>query len=246
VNYNSDFDWQVMPGIDAGYTFLGNWKVFMNVGTGVRLPTFTDLYYNGPTNIGNALLRPEKSRYAEGGLKYNAQHFVLNASVFKRRINDFIDWVKAAQADPWQPKNYGQLNTMGYTLSADYNTGALASPQLFNNMRFGLAYTHLDPKVKTVIPMANLSRYAIETLKNQLTATAGGDFLKVMSLTVTARYCERITYKDYTIMDARLSFNLKKGSIYADASNIFDVNYIQAGAVPMPGVWTTLGYKFTL
>jgi vitamin B12 transporter len=246
VNYNSDFDWQVMPGIDAGYTFLGNWKVFMNVGTGVRLPTFTDLYYNGPTNIGNVLLRPEKSRYAEGGLKYNAQHFVLNASVFKRRINDFIDWVKAAQADPWQPKNYGQLNTMGYTLSADYNTGALASPQLFNNMRFGLAYTHLDPKVKTVIPMANLSRYAIETLKNQLTATAGGDFLKVMSLTVTARYCERITYKDYTIMDARLSFNLKKGSIYADASNIFDVNYIQAGAVPMPGVWTTLGYKFTL
>jgi len=246
VNYNSDFDWQVLPGIDAGYTFLGNWKVFVNVGTGERLPTYTDLYYKGPTNIGNEQLRPEKSRYAEGGLKFNSDHFVLNASVFKRRISNFIDWVKAVQTDPWQPNNYGQLNTTGYTLSADYNTGALTNSQVFNSLRFGLAYTHLDPKVKTVIPLATFSRYAIETLKNQLTATANADFLKVMSFTLTARYCERISYKDYTIMDARVSYKLKKSSIYADASNIFDVNYIQAGAVPMPGVWATLGYKFSL
>jgi vitamin B12 transporter len=246
VNYNSDFDWQVMPGIDAGYTFFGNWKVFANVGTGVRLPTFTDLYYKGPTNTGNDQLRPEKSRYAEGGLKYNSSHFVLNASVFKRRIANFIDWVKAVRTDPWQPKNFAQLNSTGYTLSADYNTGVISNSQLIYTMRFGLAYTHLEPKVKSVIPEANFSRYAIETLKNQLTATANADFLKVMSLTITARYCERITYKDYTVMDARLSYKFKRSSIYADASNIFDVNYIQAGAVPMPGVWATLGYKFSL
>ncbi|MCX2477483.1 TonB-dependent receptor [Pedobacter sp. MC2016-15] len=246
VNYNSDFDWHVMPGIDAGYTFLDNWKVFVNVGTGVRLPTFTDLYYAGPQNIGNDQLRPEKSRYIEGGLKYNSNHFVLNASVFKRRITDFIDWVRASETVKWQPNNFAQLNSTGYTLSADYNTGQLSNAGMFNSMRFGLSYTHLDPKVKTVIPMAVFSRYAIETLRDQLTGTANADFLKVMSLTVTARYCERISYKDYTIMDARLSCKLNKGSIYADASNIFDVNYIQAQAVPMPGVWATLGYKFTL
>jgi vitamin B12 transporter len=246
VNYNSDYKWQAFPGIDAGYTFLGNWKVFMNVGTGQRLPTYTDLYYKGPTNIGNENLKPEKSRYAEGGLKYNSDHLVLNASVFKRRINDFIDWVKARTTDPWQPQNFSQLNTMGYTLSADYNTGALQNSSVFDNMRFGLGYTHLDPKVKTTLESAVFSRYAIESLKNQLTGTVSGDFLKVMSLTVTARYCERITYKDYTVMDARLAYKLKSSSIYADVSNIFDVSYIQAGAVPMPGVWATLGYRLTL
>jgi vitamin B12 transporter len=47
-------------------------------------------------------------------------------------------------------------------------------------------------------------------------------------------------------MDARVSYKLKNSSIYADASNIFDVSYIQAGAVPLPGVWATLGYKFSL
>jgi vitamin B12 transporter len=246
VNYNSDFGWQVLPGIDAGYTFLGNWKVFVNVGTGERLPTYTDLYYAGPTNIGNDQLRPEKSRYAEGGLKYNSVHFVLNASIFKRRISNFIDWVKNQVTDPWQPKNFSQLNTMGYTLSADYNTGALQNSSFFNSLRLGLAYTNLDPKVKTTIPMATISRYAVESLKNQLSGTVNTDFLKVMSLTLTARYNERISYKDYTIMDVRVSYRLKKSSFYADASNIFDVKYIEAGAVPMPGVWATLGYKFNL
>lgn len=245
VNYNSDYGWQAFPGIDAGYNFYGNWKVFVNVGTGQRLPTFTDLYYKGPTNIGNDQLQPEKSRYAEGGIKYNSTHFVLNASLFKRRITNFIDWVKDKTTDPWQPKNFSELNTMGYTLSADYNTGALEN-SAFNSLRFGLAYTYLNPKVKTTLPEANISRYAVESLKNQLTATVNAEFLKVMALTVTARYCERISYKDYTVMDARLSYKLKRSSIYADASNIFDVNFIQAGAVPMPGVWATLGYKIAL
>lgn len=245
VNYNSDYGWQAFPGIDAGYNFYGNWKVFVNVGTGQRLPTFTDLYYKGPTNIGNDQLQPEKSRYAEGGIKYNSTHFVLNASMFKRRITNFIDWVKDKTTDPWQPKNFSELNTMGYTLSADYNTGALEN-SAFNSLRFGLAYTYLDPKVKTTLPEANISRYAVESLKNQLTATVNAEFLKVMALTVTARYCERISYKDYTVMDARLTYKLKRSSIYADASNIFDVNFIQAGAIPMPGVWATLGYKIAL
>ena len=243
VNYNSDYGWQAFPGIDAGYSFLGNWKAFVNVGTGQRLPTYTDLYYQGPTNIGNDQLQPEKSRYAEGGLKYNSDHFVLNASVFKRRISNFIDWVKDLPTDPFQPKNFSQLNTMGYTLSADYNTGALQNAGLFQSMRFGLAYTHLDPTIKTIIPQANISRYAVESLKEQLTGTVRAELLKVLSLTITARYCERISYKDYTIMDARVAYKLKKSSIYFDASNIFDVNFIQAGAVPMPGVWTTLGYR---
>ncbi|WP_158799447.1 TonB-dependent siderophore receptor [Pedobacter sp. L105] len=245
MNYNSDFGWQALPGIDAGYNFYGNWKVFVNVGTGERLPTYTDLYYRGPTNIGNDQLQPEKSRYAEGGLKYNSTHFVLNASVFKRRITSFIDWVRNLQTDPWQPKNFGQLNSTGYTLSADYNTGQLQNAYPFNSLRVGLAYTNLDPTVKTTIPLATFSRYAIETLRNQLTGTVNTDFLKVLSLTVTAKYNERINYKSYTLLDAKMSYNFKHSSIYADAQNLLDVTYIEAGAVPMPGVWATLGYKLT-
>lgn len=246
VNYNSDYGWQAFPGIDIGYTIKGNWKAFVNVGTGQRLPTYTDLYYKGPTNIGNDQLRTEKSRYIESGLKYNGEHFTMNASVFKRRISDFIDWVKAVDSLPYQPQNFSRLTTVGYTLSADYRTGQLQNSSFFNTLRFGLNYTHLDPTVKTTLASAVISRYAVESLKNQLTGTLNTEFMKVMSVTLTARYCERISYKDYTLMDARVAYKLKKSSIYADASNIFDVNFIQAGAVPMPGVWASIGYRLTL
>jgi vitamin B12 transporter len=246
TNYNSDYGWQAFPGIDAGYNLTGNWKVFVNVGTGQRLPTYTDLYYKGPTNIGNDQLQSEKSKFAEGGLKYNADKLIFNASYFYRRINNFIDWVKAVQTDPWQPQNFSTVNTKGFTLSGDYTLRNDQDAAFLNTLRAGASYTNLNPSFKTTIANANFSRYALETLRNQLSGTLNAGFYQVWSATLTARYCERINYKDYTVLDARLSFNQKHYNIYADGANLFNAKYIEAGAVPMPGTWLTLGIKAVL
>jgi vitamin B12 transporter len=246
TNYNSDYGWQAFPGIDAGYNIFGDWKLFVNLGTGQRLPTYTDLYYKGPTNIGNDQLQSEKSKFAEGGLKYNADKLIFNASYFYRRINNFIDWVKAQQTDPWQPQNFSTLNTKGFTVSADYTLLKEQRNAVFHTLRAGASYTNLDPNVKTTIANANFSRYALETLRNQLSGTLNAGFYKAWSATLTARYCERINYKDYTVLDARLSFNQKHYNIYADGANLFNAKYMEAGAVPMPGTWLTFGVKASL
>lgn len=242
TNYNSDYGWQAFPGIDVGYNFYGNWRAFANVGTGQRLPTYTDLYYKGPTNIGNDQLKPEQSRYAEAGVKFNKEGLALNASFFVRRIDRFIDWVKTLQTDPWQPQNFSQVNTNGFTLSGDYTLIPTAETVL-SNVRLGLAYTHLDPGFKKTLASAVFSRYALESLRNQLSSTLSADFYKQLSLTLTTRYCERISYKDYMVMDARLAFTQKRYAIYADGANLFNIQYIEAGAVPMPGSWFTMGLK---
>lgn len=242
TNYNSDYGWQAFPGLDAGYNFYGDWRLFANVGTGQRLPTYTDLYYQGPTNIGNDQLQPEKSKYAEGGIKFNNEKLALNASYFVRRIDNFIDWVKTLQTDPWQPHNFSQVNTKGFTLSGDY-TLIPAVENMLGHLRIGASYTRLDPSFKKTLATAIFSRYALESLRNQLSSTVSADFYKLLSLTVTTRYCERINYKDYMLMDARLGFKQKQYSIYADAANLFNVQYIEAGAIPMPGSWFTIGLK---
>lgn len=241
LNYNSDYGWQSFPGIDLGYTFAGNWKVFVNAGTGQRLPTFTDLYYKGPTNIGNPDLKAERSAYLEGGLKYNVNGLNLNASVFNRRINNFIDWVKADVTEPWQPRNFSRLTTRGYTLTADYLI-PLAG-QTLTGLRTGISMTHLDPSMKTTLADAQISRYAVEALRNQYTATAQLSLWSKLDIGVTGRYASRINYKDYILLDARLSYRFKTSTLYWDGSNLTNVNFIQAGAVPMPGLWSTLGYK---
>ncbi|RZM26397.1 MAG: TonB-dependent receptor, partial [Pedobacter sp.] len=243
LNYNSDYGWQAFPGIDAGYNFFGGWKAFINLGTGQRLPTYTDLYYKGPTNIGNDQLVPEKSTYAEGGVKYNDANLSFNASYFTRKISNFIDWVKTLQTDPWQPQNFSKVTTHGFTISADYKVPGISESNKVSSLRLGTSFTNLDPSFKTTLATANISRYALESLRNQLSGTASAEFYKTINLTVTARYCERINYKSYTVLDTRLSFQRQKYSIYADGANLFNVQYIESGAVPMPGSWFTLGIK---
>ena len=68
-------------------------------------------------------------------------------------------------------------------------------------------------------------------------------FFNSLALTAGARYCKRINYKDYTLLDARLSYTARTFKIYADAANLLDVTYIEAGAVPMPGSWYTVGVE---
>lgn len=243
ANYNSDYGWQAFPGIDAGYNFYGNWRAFVNLGTGQRLPTYTDLYYKGPTNVGNAQLQPEKSRYAEGGVKYTDEVLVMNASYFYRRIDNFIDWVKAQQTDPWKPENFSEINTQGLTLSADYKVFTATDNAAISAVRLGASYTRLSPKLKTTLATAAFSRYALESLRNQLSGALNLRFYQHVGLTFAARYQERINYKSYTLFDTRLSYDHNQYSIYVDGANLFNVKYIEAGAVPMPGSWFTLGIK---
>jgi vitamin B12 transporter len=242
INYNSDYGWQAFPGIDAGYNFYGNWKVFVNLGTGQRLPTYTDLYYKGPTNIGNTELVSEKSKYAEGGLKYQDARFTFNASYFHREISNFIDWVKAVQTDPWQPRNFSDVKTKGITISGDY-LASFGATSTINSLRIGASYTNLDPSFKTTIADAAFSRYALESLRNQFSVSANTEAFNLLSLTLTSRYNERINYKNYQVLDARLGLKLSRYQVYLDAANLLDVEYIEAGAVPMPGTWFTLGFR---
>ena len=167
----------------------------------------------------------------------------MNAIYFLRRIDNFIYWVKEQKIDTWQPQNFSQVNTKGFTLSADYKLSGLSQNGCLNGLRLGASYTNLDPSFKTTLNTANFSRYALESLRNQLSGTANATFYKVIDLTLTARFNERISYKSYTVMDARIAFKQAHYSIYADGANLFNVQYIEAGAVPMPGSWFSLGLK---
>lgn len=242
LNYNSDFGWQLFPGFDAGYTFAEHWKIFTNVGTGQRLPTYTDLYYSGPTNIGNAGLTAENAFFSEAGLRYSSSRATVTASYFFRRVDDFIDWVKDTALDPWQPQNFQQLNTRGYTLSADYRflQRNAVKPALLAR----ISYTYLDPSRET--DANKISRYAVESLRNQLTGNLSLGMPNGLSLTLGARYAKRITYKDYTTVDARLAFERSRYNVYVDSANLTDAQYVEAGAVPMPGRWYTLGMRFRI
>ncbi|SEM62885.1 iron complex outermembrane recepter protein [bacterium A37T11] len=240
VNYNSDFGWQAFPGLDLGYRMDEHWKLFASAGTGQRIPTFLELYLNqAPANVGNADLGSERAWQAEGGLKYYNSRVLLSASFFYRKTTHFVDWVKAQTTDPWVPDNFDQNRTRGLTFSGNYRfTEQGASWQTLA----GLSYTWLSPKFKGGVAEGLLSKYAIESLRDQLIGNLTVQH-RGFSLTAASRYNQRISYKSYVLTDGRLAYQWPRYGIYANAQNIFDVTYVEAGAVPMPGRWFTLGLK---
>ena len=241
INYNSDYGWQVFPGIDLGYQLNAHWKLVAHTGMGQRIPSFTDLYLDQrPGNIGNPLLQSESSWHAEGGIKYVDNRIIAHAGYFYRNMDDFIDWVRISLADPWQPHNFQRNRTRGLTFSGNYR---IFQGERKTTLMAGVSYTWLSPQFEDSHEAGFLSKYVIESLRHQAIANLhlnNGQF----SVTAAARFNERISYRNYFLGDLRIAYRFTPVDIYLDVQNVFDVTYIEAAAVPMPGRWLSLGMKY--
>ena len=47
----------------------------------------------------------------------------------------------------------------------------------------------------------------------------------------------------YGILDARLSWEGKRFTLYADADNVLDTQYTDFSYIPQPGIWITGGFR---
>lgn len=242
ANYNSVFGWELLPGLDAGYNLGTHYRIFLNAGTGQRLPTYTDLYYKGPSNIGNSQLRPEQARYVESGLKYQQAGVQASLSYFNRRTTAFIDWVKNDIAEPWQPQNFGMLKTQGLSLAADYNL-ARNTEALFC-WRAGLTYTYLQAKKEQDEHSGKISQYALDNLRNQLIGRLSVVIKKKFQIGVDAKLQQRFNYDHFILLDARIAAHFKAVDLFANCTNLSNVQYQEAGGVPMLGTWLSLGLKW--
>jgi iron complex outermembrane receptor protein len=59
---------------------------------------------------------------------------------------------------------------------------------------------------------------------------------------------ETMDYKPYSLVDARLSYDMPQYKLYVEANNLFDTKYYDYGNVPQPGFWFMVGasYRFHL
>jgi vitamin B12 transporter len=241
ANHNSDYGWQVFPSVDAGYQLSRHWRLFANASTGQRLPTYTDLYYKGPSNIGNDQLKPEHASYANGGVAYSHHLVTAQASYFYRRTTNFIDWVKDSLAGKWQPQNFQDVNTNGLSLQVNYALGqSLTLPDNYQ-ITINAAYTYLDASIQT--PAERISKYTIDALRHQLITSVQTVLFKRVQINANGRYQYRISGNDYTLLDARVALLFKHWNIYADCNNLLDTDYKELGAVPLPGRWYTIGLR---
>ncbi|KEY19786.1 TonB-dependent receptor plug domain-containing protein [Kaistella antarctica] len=236
ANYDSVGDF-FYPGLDIGFDFNENHKIYGNVAKVNRIPTFTDLFYVSKTEIGNPDLKPENAISSELGYRFQKNNFLGKVSVFNRTSDNSIDWVKETQDGIWSAENIGKIETNGVEVEFG---------QRFNSFvkSYSLGYTYLDSKAKE--PQNLISRYVMENLKHQFVAKLETRFFKNITNQLIYKYNERVTTGSYQLLDGKLGYDLKDLNLYVLINNITNANYTETFGVPMPKRWFHVGFTLNL
>ena len=231
LNYKNNFFNNLFfyPGMDLGYRLDNNLKLYTNIGFTYRIPTYTDLFYTSPTTLGNENLKLEKAFTKEIGLKYLKDDFNFNFSLYQRDASDIIDYVRNNESEPWQANNIREINTNGFELNMGYKF-YLGS---FRMQTINIGYSNIDDELLETD--FAFSRYALNTLKNQITGTYTFEINEKIYSTVAYKNAERSNEEKYTIIDFRTSYKLDKFTLSIILNNILDTEYSETNLVPMPG-----------
>ena len=237
VSYYSDFKFQAFPGVDLGFQLNENTRIYGNIGYTYRIPSYTDLNYFSPENVGNPNLEPEKALSEEIGFKWHSNSVNFYAAGFYRNALKFIDYVRPTDASPWQPQVIEDVVTKGIETQFDYKF------KLFNfNQKMQLGYTFIDNKIKN--DDAQFSQYGLNSIKHQVVTTLNLQFLKNFTNSVLYRYVERTSGVSYSVVDLSAAYQMKNFEFTIFVNNLFNKQYFENTFVPMPKGNVLFGLKF--
>lgn len=240
VSSFSDFDTQFLPGFDLGYSLNERFKLFGNIGYTYRVPTYTDLYYVGPTTLGNADLQPESALAEEIGAKYLGDNLQITLALFNRDSKDLIDWTKVNMDDKWQSQNFSKVATRGFDTSVSYQFDLAKFEQ-----RLEVGYSFIDDKIKDA--SVDFTRYSLNSLKHQFNVGVSTRFSKIFSQNISYRYTERTDGEGYSVLDAKVIARMKNGfELSLTANNILNAEYTETNLVPMPLGNVFVGLKYRI
>lgn len=246
-NYNTMFGNNIAFGANTGYQFTEGGNVFVSINRGIRLPTFTDLYYNSTTQISNPDLKPEENLTTEIGVNYAINNFTTRASGYYRWGTNIIDWIKMPDDEQWQSVNHSEVNAVG------------------GEIMLGYRYGKWVPKIEATYSFCNLSmdsgdyisKYALDYLRHKLTLTVEHRIYKGFGANWQLTYQERngeysdvdgITqsYQPVWLLDGQVFWKGKNTKLYIEATNITNQQYYDYGGIAQPGIWAKGGISIAL
>lgn len=257
LHYNSDLEAEpaLMPGLEVNFSLSQHMRLFASISRSMRMPTFTDLFYQGPTNIGNPLLIPEKASTLEMGISRTGANFQSTLSGFYRQGRDLIDWIWM-EDEKWHTKNLTEIDAAGGSLNVQYDPET-PSDRLISLERWNVSYTFTS---LTKVSEDLISRYLLDNLRHKVSMGSHLSFLKNFKLFLGLSFQDRNgsylkydadseasleqAYEPFLLMDLKLSYSYKRIHIYVKSNNVLNTQYYDIGNVVQPGRWNMAGIEF--
>ena len=258
--YNTQFGHHLGGGANIGYAFHKGGTVYINANRSLRMPTFTDLYYNAGNQLGNRNLKPEEAWLLSLGYKgtwrfgnhqspitYH-QSISVAADWYYRWGRNIIDWVYVPDDTkrPYHAMNQQQVNATGVELSVAYRLN-----EWLRCVSIDYAYTYLDLNLKE-----SGSRY-LDYLSHKLAIRLEHGIYKGFGASWTVRFQKRegqynnaegavADYRPVWLLDGSFYWQNRFLRVSADCTNITNTRYYDYGGILQPGAWAKVTVKAML
>ena len=253
--YNTQFGHHVGGGANIGYEFKKAGTIYVNANRSLRMPTFTDLYYNAGNQLGNRNLKPEEAWLLSIGYKGNLSpfrgsggSFSWSADWYYRWGKNIIDWVYVPTDTkrPFHAENQQQVNATGLELSLAYRLN-----EWLRCVSVDYAYTYLDLDLKEAG-----SRY-LDYLSHKLAIHLEHGIYKGLGASWTVRFQKRegqynnaegevADYQPVWLLDGSVYWQNKYLRVSADCTNMTNTRYYDYGGILQPGAWAKVSIKAKL
>jgi len=201
-------------------------KVRASVSRAFRLPTYTDLYYRDPANIGNPLLRPETAWNFEAGPEWNHKGVLsMQSTFFRRHDRNDIDYIRNSPADPFRA-----FNVQDVTFNGIETAVALTTPTRSERVQIG--YTVLQASQKA---FPGISKYVFNYPYHQAALSWSSQRLSQISLYSRLGVVQRVGIDPYAVWDLAATRSQGRVRPFLQLSNLSDSKYREVVGVDMPG-----------
>jgi len=247
-NFNFDFGgsgyhysgwgWRFWPGIDASYQLSKSSKIYGSLGRAFRIPTYTDLFYSSPENIGNPNLQEESCWNYESGYRFHKKNFLLSLTIFQRKSKNLIDWTWQEAKKIWEAQNVNSLNTTGFEFSLQWQPAQIISTPIQN---LAVTYSYLTSNKRS----SRVSKYAINHLRHNLSAKITIlSFKNSVKISPIIRYQDRYHFGHVWLSDLRILIQKSSWQFFLEGNNVFNQRYRDTDFVLLPGRWLKAGIQF--
>ncbi len=255
--YNTQFGHHLGGGANIGYEFKKAGTIYVNANRSLRMPTFTDLYYNAGNQLGNRNLKPEEAWLLSIGYKGNLSptlssreggRFSWAVDWYYRWGKNIIDWVYVPTDTkrPFHAENQQQVNATGLELSLAYRLN-----EWLRCVSVDYAYTYLDLDLKEAG-----SRY-LDYLSHKLAIHLEHGIYKGFGASWTVRFQKRegqynnaegevADYQPVWLLDGSVYWQNQYLRVSADCTNMTNTRYYDYGGILQPGAWAKISIKAIL
>ena len=250
-NWNNMFGNNISGCANIGYSYARNSSVFINANRSLRLPTFTDLYYNAGNQLGNPLLKPEKAWTLSIGTKYEKNFgkegfLLVSGHAYYRWGRDIIDWVYTPDDTkrPYHAQNHNRVGATGVEASVAYRMN-----KWLRTAEVNYAYTWLDLDVDKSGSryLDYLSHKLVARIEHGIYYLPHSMFGASWSLTWQKREGQYNdadgnvrSFSPVLLLDGQLYWEHPFVKVAVDCTNMTNRHYYDYGGVLQPGAWAKL------